>query len=373
MIYLDYCAHTPASQRVLNTFLECERNYTGNANSNHSAGRKTARMIEETTEKIAELCGISPNEIIYTSGATEANNLAVKGIAASSRHVGKHIISTALEHSSISASLSALMASGYEIDLLRLDHNGRIDLEELEDLIRKDTCLVAVSACDSELGVIQPLREIEKIVRRYPECRLHIDATQAVGKIPFDFSIGDTVSFSPHKFFGLTGIGVLIRKEGVSLTPQISGGASTTVYRSGTPAAGLIASVLPALEDAIKDQKTNAGQVKLLHEYIAAALKENPGISVNSTTFSIPHILNLSIQGIKGSEAQRMLDEAGIAVSVKSACTADLLPSKSVLAVTGNRKRALESFRISLSHITAYEECDTLIHALRKITERSGS
>ena len=368
MVYFDYSAHTLASQHVLDTFLACEKEYTGNANSHHGAGRKTEEKIQETTQEISALLHVQPQEIIYTSGATEANNLAVKGIAAASKHVGKHIVSTSLEHSSISASLSTLQAQGYEIDLVPLAKTGEIDLEELNDLIRDDTCLVSVSAVDSELGIRQPLKEISEIVKQYPDCRLHIDATQAIGKIPFDFSYGDTVSFSAHKFYGLTGIGALVKKENVSLVPQMSGGASTTVYRSGTPAAGLIVSLLPALQDALNDLDANYQKVQELNEYLQNEIRKMEHVQINSTALSIPHILNLSIPGLKGYESQKLLDERDIAVSVKSACSVDLLPSKAVLAVTGNKRRALESFRISLSPYTAKEECDTLLAAIEEIS-----
>lgn len=376
MIYLDYTANTPASKHVLDTFVETETHCIGNPNSNHQAGKKANEYIQKTTERIRELLHLSDtDEIIYTSGATESNNLAIKGIAEANRHTGRHIISTSLEHSSVSASLTALQMQGYEIDLCPMDRHGKIDLEELEDMIRDDTCLVSISAVDSELGIVQPVKEVEDIVRQYPSCRLHIDATQAVGKIPFDFSLGDTISFAPHKFYGLNGIGVLIRHNNTALTPQMSGGKSTTIYRSGTPAAGLISSVTPALEDALTNMDASMEYVTELRNDLYHRLSAYPEVRINSTEDSIPYIVNLSIEEHKGTEVQKYLDDCGICVSVKSACSSDLLPSKAVMTIYRNKKRAYEAFRVSLSPLTTKEEIDAFVQAvdrlLRKETHES--
>lgn len=373
MIYLDYTANTPASRHVLDTFVQTELKYTGNPNSEHAAGRAAMEKIQQDTERIRTLLHLNKDdEIIFTSGATESNNLAIKGIAEALIHVGKHIVSTSLEHTSVSASLTRLQAQGYEIDLCPMGRDGKIDLEELEDLIRDDTCLVSVSAVDSELGIVQPLKEIEAIVRKHPECHLHIDATQAVGKIPFDFSLGDTISFAPHKFYGLNGIGVLIRRRNIHLVPQMSGGKSTTLYRSGTPATGLISSIVPALEDALDHLDENLAYVKRINTELQKQLRQLRGVSINSTEDSIPQILNISVQGIKGVEMQKKLDERGICVSVKSACSSDLLPSKAVMSVTRNKKRAYESFRVSLSPLTTEEEIQEFQKALQEIIKENN-
>lgn len=372
MIYFDYTANTPASDTAINALITAEKTYIGNPNSNHQAGLSAGKCIQKSTEQIANLLCIQPEEIIYTSGATESNNLAVKGLAESNVHTGKHIISTALEHTSVSASLSYLQQKGWEIDLCPIDRNGVIDLEELEDLLRKDTALVSISSVDSELGIRQPVEKVQQLVRKYPECRLHIDATQAVGKIPVDFSIGDTISFTAHKFYGLNGTGALIRKKGVALTPQMSGGKSTTIYRSGTPATGLIASLCASLEEALLNEVERYQYVASLNQILRNELKRIPGIDINSPIDAIPHILNIGIHGLNGSQMQKLLDEKGICVSVKSACSVDALPSKAVMALTKNRKRAHESFRISLSHLTNEDEIKALIQAIREITEERG-
>ena len=254
MIYLDYTANTPADPDVLDAYLAAERRYIANPNSTHIAGQEARAEMERVTQSIAQHLGVQPAEIIYTSGASEANNLALKGIAHASRHIGKHIISTQLEHSSVGASLSALQQQGYEIDLLDIGRDGRVDLDQLRELMRDDTILVAVCAVDSELGTIQPIREIAGIVKPYPGCRLHVDATQAVGKTDLWLDGVDTMSFTAHKFYGPNGIGALYKRRGLVIEPQISGGASTTIYRSGTPTLGLAVSLDAALTKALAGQ-----------------------------------------------------------------------------------------------------------------------
>ena len=203
MIYLDYAAHAPADSAVLERFCDMERRFTANPNSGHAAGRAAREQMACTAEQIASLTGAAPSEVIFTSGATEANNLAIKGIAQASRHIGRHIISTPLEHSSVSGSLTALQERGWEIDLLSIGRDGTVDPEEVRELLRPDTVLVALCAVDSELGTVQPVREIAELLAGYPNCRLHVDATQAIGRIPVNFSGIDTMSFAPHKFGGL--------------------------------------------------------------------------------------------------------------------------------------------------------------------------
>ena len=248
MIYLDYAAHAPADPAVLERFCDTERRFTANPNSVHAAGKAAREEMARVTEQIAALTGAAPSEVIFTSGATEANNLAIKGIAQASRHIGRHIISTPLEHSSVSGSLTALQERGWEIDLLSIGRDGRIDPEEVRELLRPDTVLAAVCAVDSELGTVQPVEEIAALLADRPNCRLHVDATQAVGRIPVSFSGIDTMSFAPHKFGGLCGSGVLLKRSRMPLEPQMHGGASTTLYRSGTPALGLAAATAFSLE-----------------------------------------------------------------------------------------------------------------------------
>ena len=213
MIYLDYSANTPADPAVLERFVNTEQTFHGNPNSNHPAGLAAREELARVTDRIAARLGVAPAELIYTSGASEANNTAIKGIARASRHVGKHIISTPLEHASVSGCLTALQEQGYEIDLLDVKRDGTIDLEQLRGLLRKDTVLVALTAVDSELGTVQPVAQAAELLADWPDCRLHVDATQALGKTALHFDGVDTMSLALHKIYGLNGSGILFKRR----------------------------------------------------------------------------------------------------------------------------------------------------------------
>ena len=363
MIYLDYSANTPVDARVLEQFCAVERRCIGNANSHHQAGSAAKAEIDAATIKIASLLGVQPAEIIYTSGASEANNFALKGLARLSRHTGRHIISTPLEHSSVSGTLTALQEQGYEIDLLDVKQDGTVDLEHLKDLLRPDTICVAVTLVDSELGVVQPVQEIAAILKAHPHCHLHVDATQAVGKIPVSFEGVDTMSLTAHKFYGLNAIALLIKRRNLALEPLIHGGESTTIYRSGTPTVALASSLACALDLAVTDLPGRVDHVAKLNAELRAALSTYPLVRINSPDHAIPHVLNLSVRNVKGTVFQRELDAKGVCVSVKSACSSDGLPSRAVFAVSRDRRNALSSWRISLSHLTTEDEIKAFLQA----------
>ena len=356
MIYLDYSANTPVSPRVLQSFTDAAARYVGNPNSNHPAGLAAKAAIDEATARIAAALGVQPDEIIYTSGASESNNTAIRGILHASRHIGRHVLTTPLEHPSVSGCLTAAMERGYEIDMLSVGHDGRIDPEEVRSLLRPDTVLVAMTAVDSELGTVQPVREVARALRGVANCCLHVDATQAIGKLPFSFDEVDTVSFAPHKFGGIVGSGVLFKRHGLAIEPLIYGGTSTTLYRSGTPAAALAVSTAEAVCAAMGGMEDNTAIVRGHNARLRDFFARYPKVQLNSPDDAIPHILNLSVEGVRGTSFQQALAAAGICVSVKSACAVEGTPSRAVMAVSRDRKRALSSFRISLSHLTTADE-----------------
>lgn len=356
MIYLDYTANTPVDPAVLDIYTSTAIHYPANPNSAHTLGKSANVKMQSVTTSLAEMLGVLPEEIIYTSGATEANNLAIKGLARAERRRGKHIISTPLEHSSVSGSLTALQERGWEIDLLDIGRDGKVEPEQVRELIRKDTVLVSVCAVDSELGTIQPVSEIAELLKEYPHCAFHVDATQAVGKIPVSFENIDLLSFTAHKFYGLNGTGVLVKRKGLVLEPQMSGGKSTTLYRSGTPDLAGAAALEAALKIALQKEKERGKYIASLNAELRTKLGKYEKVQVNSPEDAVPHILNLSVQGVKGDDFQKALSDEGVCVSVKSACSVKGTPSRPVFAVSRDRKRALSSWRISLSHLTTEAE-----------------
>lgn len=370
-IYLDYAANTPVQKEVLDVFNEITLDYFANPNSTHELGKITKRKINETTNSIIELLHSETNmdkdvEIIYTSGSSESNNLAIKGVAKAYRENGKHIISTFLEHSSVSAPLTYLREQGYEIDIVNITNEGKVDIEHFKSLLRKDTILVSICYVDSEVGIVQPIDEISKILKEYPNCFLHVDCTQAIGKIKVNLENVDLISFAPHKFYGLNGFGALVKNKDIVLEPLIDGGASTSIYRSGTPVIGQICALEKALEITFEKFKERQNYVRNLNRKIRNAILKYDDVKINTILDENPYILNISVNNIKATEFKNKLEEYGICVSIKSACTVTITPSRIVMAMTHDRKRALSSWRISLSHLTTDEEIDEFLKIFDK-------
>ncbi len=356
MIYFDNSATTPVDERVLNVFDRVCLEYPGNSNSIHSLGVKSKNLEEYATKRIAKILGVKPSEIIYTSGASESNNLAIKGVCGKYDNRGHHIITTMLEHSSISEPLKYLTKHGYEVDYVKIKDDGLVDIDNLKSLLRDDTILVSICAVDSEIGLMQPIKEIGEIVKNYPKCYFHVDCTQAIGKIDVDFTNIDMASFSAHKFFGLKGIGVLVKKENIIIEPLIHGGRSTTIFRSGTPPLPLIVSLMKALDLIYVNISNNYKYVSELNRVLVENLKQYKNIHINSTNNSLCYIINFSIQGIKPETLVHALEEYNIFISTKSACSSTNTISDSVYALTKDRELSMESVRISLSYLNTMEE-----------------
>ena len=367
MVYLDYSATTPVNKEVLDTFNKVSLEFIGNPNSLHKLGVKSKDLIDSATKQISELLHVKQDEIIYTSGSSESNNLAIKGIALKYQNRGKKIITTELEHSSIYGPISYLQKLGFEVIFAPLDENGQVDIEKLESLIDDEVILVTISAVNSELGLFQPIDAIGKMLKKYPKCFFHTDMTQSIGKYPLNSNIFDYVdlaSFSAHKIYGLKGIGCLIKKENVSLEPLIHGGKSTTAFRSGTPAVALIASLAKSLRLAL--ESLNYIYVQELNNKIKEHLDKYDDVIINSNDCCIPHILNLSVLGVKPETMLHALEEEDIYISTQSACSSNTSKSRAVYAVTKNEDVALSSIRISLSKLTTNEEIDIFLDCFDK-------
>lgn len=366
MIYLDNSATTMVDDRVLETFNKVCKNYPGNSNSLHSLGIKSKELEEYATEKISNLLGVKPSEIIYTSGASESNNTVLKGVASKYKNRGNHIITTPLEHSSVLETCKYLENKGFIIDYVKIKDNGLMDIDDLERLLTDNTILVSVAYVDSELGIRQDIDTISKIVKKHPKCYFHVDATQAIGKIKVDPTSIDFISMSAHKIFGLKGIGLLIKKDNIVIDNLIHGGKSTTIYRSGTPALPLICSLMKALELVIPNIDKNYEYVSSLSRKIKDNLKKYDNIHINSTENSIPYIINFSVIGVKPETFIHTMEEEDIYLSTKSACsTSDV--SLSVDSIYHNREISMSSIRISLSYKNTEEEIDKFIKAFDKI------
>ena len=366
MIYFDNSATTMVDDIVLETFNKVCKNYPGNSNSLHSLGIKSKELEEYATERISNLLKVKRGEIIYNSGASESNNTVLKGVASKYKNRGNHIITTPLEHSSVLETCKYLESKGFIIDYVKIKENGLIDIEDLEKLISNNTILVSIAYVDSELGIKQDIDTISKIVKKYPKCYLHIDATQAIGKIKVDFTNIDFLSMSAHKIFGIKGIGLLVKKENIAIDNLIHGGKSTTIYRSGTPALPLICSLMKALELIIPSIDNNYKYVTTLSNKLKDNLKKYDKVHINSTENSIPYIINFSIIGIKPETFIHAMEEEQIYISTRSACsTSDI--SLAVDSLYHNKEISKSSIRISLSYKNTLEEVEVFIEKFNKI------
>jgi len=369
MIYLDYAATTPVNSEVLDSFNKATKEFIGNANSMHTLGVKINKLVESATNQISKIMNLKSEEIIYTSGSSESNNLAIKGICLEYQNRGKHIITTKFEHSSIYGPLSYLQNNGFEVSFVNTNEDGIIDLEHLKSLMREDTILVSINAVNSEIGLIQPIEEIGKFLKDYPKCFYHVDLTQAIGKINVSMENIGLASFSAHKIYGIKGVGCLIKKRNINLCPLIHGGKSTTKYRSGTPAHPLIVSFSKALRLITENIDSNYNHVKELNNHIKDKLKNYKNISINSNDYCVPHILNISLDKIKPETFLHALEKYEIYISTKSACSNDLSYSEAVYELTKDINKAKSSIRISLSHLTTKEEIDKFLECFDKCYE----
>lgn len=361
MIYLDYAANTPVDEEVLKVFVDITRNFIANPNSSHDVGKLAKEQIDRASSKIASYFNCEKDNIIYTSGSSESNNLVIKGVALRNKEIGKHIIISAIEHSSVVAPCNFLSSLGYDISIIPLKNDGTIDLDILKQTITEQTILVSICAVDSELGTIQPIEEIAKIVSDYPHCIFHTDATQAIGKVDIDFSLVDFITLAPHKFYGLNGFGALINMHNNKIVPLVHGGKSTTIYRSGTPVTASVVAFATALELAIDNLYSRFNYISKLNKQLRDALTKYDQVHINSPINSIPNTLNISLIGINAKEVVKKLQEKGIYLSTTTACSVGNLPSKAVMAIINDENLATNTIRISISHLTTIDEINTFL------------
>lgn len=370
MIYLDYSATTPVSYEVLDTISKVTKEFIGNANSIHSLGKKSADLLESATKQIADIFGVNSNEIVYTSGATEANNMALIGVAMAHHKKGKHIIVSKLEHPSIYAICDYLKSIGFIIDYVNNDQEGLIDFDDLKEKVREDTILVSICAVNSETGVRQPLKMIRQIIKKENIATIfHSDMTQAIGKVPVNFHDVDLASMSAHKIFGPKGIGFLYKSSMVKITPLIYGSGKSNDLKPGTPPLPLIAALSKAVRLACNDLEKRESFVGLLNDKIVNVMEKYPNIKINKTKYSIPHILNISIMNVMPETMIHALEKYEIYVSTNTACASGEV-SHSVAAIYDDVKRSKHTIRISLSYVTTTEEVNKFLSIFKEVYEK---
>ncbi|MFN9174824.1 MAG: cysteine desulfurase family protein [Synechocystis sp.] len=367
-IYLDNHATTSLDRRVLTAMLPYFTEAYGNAGSAHAYGWEAEAAIKQARLTIAEILEAEAETIIFTSGATEANNLAIKGVAEVYFHQGRHLITVQTEHQAVLAPCQYLESLGFEVTYLPVRPNGLVDLKQLEKALRPDTILVSVMAANNEIGVLQPLGEIGQLCRQH-QVIFHTDAAQAIAKIPLDVEDLkiDLLSFTAHKIHGPKGIGGLYRRSGIKLAPQLHGGGQEGGIRAGTLPTPLIVGMAKALELAAQTMKSEGDRQRQLRDQLWQGLSQIGGIILNGDGHQrLPGNLNISIEGVKGPQLLLAL-QPHIALSSGSACSTRKPQTSHVLEALGrDQTLAQASLRFGLSRFTISEDIQTAIGIVTK-------
>lgn len=373
-VYMDNAATTKLSPDVLNAMMPYLTDIYGNASSVHAFGREAREGVEHARNQVAAAINASPDEIFFTAGGTESDNMAIKGVAHKYAKKGKHIITTAIEHHAVLHTCEALEKEGYEVTYLPVDEDGLISVEQVRAAMRDDTLLVTVMFANNEVGTIEPIAEIGALCRER-NVLFHTDAVQAVCHVPIDVRAMniDLMSISAHKFHGPKGIGALYCRKGIVLEPVIVGGAQERKRRAGTENVAGIVGLGAAIERAHKNMSADMARVSALRDkLISGILKNIPHVKLNGhPTQRLPQNVNFSIRYIEGESILLMLDINGIAASSGSACTSGSLdPSHVLLAMGIPHEIAHGSLRLTLSDMTTDEEVDYVLETLTKTVKR---
>lgn len=370
-IYLDHAATTPVSRPVLEAMLPFFSENWGNASAVYGTGREARKAVENARRQTAEAIGAVPREIIFTSGGSESDNLAIKGAAFALKDKGKHIVTTAVEHSAVLNTCRWLSEQGFDVSFVTPDAEGRIDPERIQQEIRDDTILISVMTANNEIGTIQPIAEIGEIARNHG-ILFHTDAVQAVGSIPVnvDAMKADLLSLSAHKFYGPKGIGALYIRRGTRVQPLIHGGEQERTLRGGTENTAAIVGLGQAIEDACARMNEHSERVKSLrNRLMKGILTEIPDCHLNGSEENrLPNNCNIRFDKIDGEALLLRLDLAGIAASSGSACTSGTQITSHVLTAIGlSDTQAKGSLRLTTGIHNTEDEIDETILALKQI------
>lgn len=370
-VYADYAATTPVKQEVVEAMMPIYNEHYGNPSSIHSIGRDARKYLDQSRRKVAQLLGAKPNEVIFTSGATESNNTAIKGLVKANEQLGNHIITSKIEHHSVLNVFEQLEKEGYDVTYLDVDDTGAIDLDQLKDSINEKTILVSIMFVNNEVGTVQNMYDIEDIIAE-TNALFHVDAVQAIGHLDINFHDFkfDTMSITGHKFGGPKGVGALFVKDHAPIEYSLLGGDQETKRRAGTENLPQIVGFAEALELAVENRNTNNIHLMNLKQLFLVGLQERTiPFEVNgSMTDSTGHILNLYFPFIDVETMLTLLDLSNIYVSSGSACTAGTTSLSHVLsAMYEDDERAKYSVRFSFNEQTTEREINYIITEIHKI------
>lgn len=372
MIYFDNAATTQVYPDVLKTYTEVASKIWGNPSSLHSLGSQASRILEASRKQIADLLGKKSSEIFFTSGGTEGDNWVIKGVAFERAHLGKHVIVSSIEHPAVKESALWLRSQGFEVDLAPVTRDGFVDVEKLADLIRPETILVSIMAANNEIGSIQPIKDISALLEKYPAVSFHVDAVQAIGKMPLEDFLTERVdfaTFSGHKFHSVRGVGFIFAKEGKKISPLLTGGGQESDKRSTTENVAGIAATAKALR-LVLDQ-FEAGQHRLLamKKIILEELSTYPDVTIFSQMEGfLPNILTFGIKNVRGEVTVHAFEDHQIYISTTSACSSKAgKPAGTLLAMGIPQKLAQTAVRISLDQENDMSQVEQFLTIFKQI------
>lgn len=353
MIYFDNSATTKPYPKALETYTQVASKIVGNPSSLHRLGDQATRILDASRQQIADLIGKKSDEIFFTSGGTEGDNWVIKGVAFEKAQFGKHIIVSAIEHPAVKESALWLKGQGFEVDFAPVDSRGFVDVEALGALIRPDTTLVSIMAVNNEIGSIQPIEAISELLEDKPTISFHVDAVQALAKIPTEKYLTDRVdfaTFSSHKFHGVRGVGFVYIKSGKKITPLLTGGGQERDYRSTTENVAGIAVTAKALRLSMEKLDIFVSKTGQMKSVIRQALLDYPDIFVFSDEDDFaPHILTFGIKGVRGEVIVHAFEDYDIFISTTSACSSKAgKPAGTLIAMGVDKDKAQSAVRLSL-------------------------
>lgn len=368
MIYFDNAATTKLNKEVLASFNKVNERYFANPASNHKLGLEVLALEDQARNQIAKIFSCTEGEVIFTSGASEANNLAIKGTCLKYKNRGNHIITTKVEHPSVLNVFKKMHdLYGFDVTYLDVNKDGVVELDTLKKALRDDTILVSIMAINNEVGSINDISNIAKILKDYPKVIFHSDATQAIGKVDISFKDVDLVSMSAHKINGFKGSGLLLKKKNIDLVPLIDGGGQEFSFRSGTNNFPYEVSLAKTLRIAYENLFERYNKVKEIHDYMYEKLSHLDNVEINSPKNGSPFIINFSVNK-KASVVQEGLSLKEIYVSTKSACSSKKKPYSYVIEAMGYPiERATNAIRVSFSYENSLDEVNIFIEELEKV------
>ncbi|MGT2828621.1 cysteine desulfurase family protein [Streptococcus hillyeri] len=376
MIYFDNAATTQPYPEALYTYQEVATKIFGNPSSLHSLGDKSTRILEASRRQIAELLGKKQEEIFFTSGGTESDNWAIKGVAFEKARYGKHIIVSDIEHPAVKESATWLKTQGFDISYAPVDKDGFVDVDQLAGLLRPDTILVSIMAVNNEIGSVQPIQKISELLADKPTITFHVDAVQAIGKVPVEVFLTERVdlaSFSGHKFHAVRGVGFLYKKSGKKIAPLLTGGGQEKDLRSTTENVAGIAAMAKALRLTLDKAETATVKIAKMREVIRDELLRYEDITVFSGNEQFaPNILTFGIKGVRGEVVVHAFEEHEIYISTTSACSSKAgKPAGTLISMGVSTKSAQTAVRISLDDDNDMSQVEQFLTVFRQIYDKT--